>query len=68
MGVERDPGSPSRLQLRPEGPTFNSRARESVVATVSVNLEARGPGPLMPSEVIDHCLLPHLRRLFVTSF
>jgi len=39
-------------ELRPEGPAFNSHAREGVVAIVSTNCEARRAGALwhaMPS-------------------
>ena len=44
------------FSLRPEGPTFNSHAREGVVAIVSINLEARRAGTPMPCEIINSCL------------
>ncbi len=56
------------LQFRPEGPTYNSHAREGVVAIVSINLEARRAGTLMRREIINYCFVPHLRRSFVTGF
>jgi hypothetical protein len=46
MGVGRNPECHCRFQLRPEGPTFNSHAREGVVAIVLIDLEARRAGTL----------------------
>ena len=52
-------------ELRPEGPAFNSHAREGVVAIVSTNCEARRAGTFILRDAIKHCSVPHLRRSFV---